>query len=107
MSLHDGLAWLRRSRWIEVGNAEGPQHACCAVSAARYRVFAGAIAEINLHHAHGFERGERFSGGEIETGGLELLFDRAMEQECQGRDEDMRLHAMIGAVIDRPQVDDG
>ena len=76
------------------------------MSAARYRAFAGAIAEINFHHAHGFEGGEGLRCGEIKTSGLEFLFDGAMKQECQGRDEDMRLHAMIGAVIDRPQVDD-
>jgi hypothetical protein len=29
-----------------------------------------------------------------------------MEQKCQRRDEDVRLHAIVGAVIDRPQVDD-
>src|ERR1700751_2906950 len=95
-----------RSRWIEVRDAESAQHARRTLSAAGYGAFVGAIAEINVHHAHGFERGERLRGGEIKTGGLELLFDRAMEQECQSRDEDMRLHAIIGAVIDRPQIDD-
>ena len=97
---------MRRSGRIEVGNTEGAQHACRTLGPARYRAFAGTIAEINFDHAHGFERGECFGRGEIETGGLELLFNRAMKQECQSRDEDMRLHPLVGAVIDRPQVDD-
>jgi hypothetical protein len=66
----------------------------------------GSIAEIDFDDAHGFEGGEGLRGGEIKTGGLEFLFDGAMEQERQRRDEDVRLHAIIGAVIDRPQVND-
>jgi hypothetical protein len=41
------------------------------------------------------------SGGEIEARGLEFLFDRAVEQEGQCSDEDMSLHAIVGAMIDR------
>ena len=44
--------------------------------------------------------------GEIEACGLELLFDRAVEQEGQCGDEDMSLHAIVGAMIDRSHVED-
>ena len=97
---------LRRSGWIEVGNGEGAQHACRALGAARYRAFTGVVPEINFDDAYRFERGECFGSGEIETGGLELLFDRPMKQERQCGDEDMRLHAIVSAVIDRAQIDD-
>src|ERR1700745_640214 len=103
LSLHDALPWLGRSRWIELGDCEGAQYACGALSAARDRALGGFVAEIDFDDAHGFEGGKGLRCGEIKTGGLEFLFDGAMEQERQSGDEDMRLHAIIGAVIDRPQ----
>ena len=106
MSLHDGLPWLGRGRWIELGNSESAQYACGALSAAGDRALGGSIAEIDFDNAHGFEGGEGLGRGEIKTSGLEFLFDGAMEQECQRGDEDVRLHAIVGAVVDRPQVDD-
>src|SRR6266566_3290183 len=70
------------------------------------RALGGSVAEVDFDNAHGFEGSEGLRCGEIKTSGLELLFDRAMEQERQRRDEDVRLHAIVGAVIDRPQVND-
>ena len=87
MSLHDGLPWLGRGRWIELGNSERAQYARGALSAAGDRALGGSIAEIDFDNAHGFEGSEGLGCGEIETTGLEFLFDGAMEQECQRGDE--------------------
>ena len=106
MSLHDGLAWLWRDRRIEVGDAEGAQHCGGALSATGDRALGGAVAKIDVDHTHGLEGGQCFGGGEIEACGLELLFDRAVEQEGQCGDEDMSLHAIVGAMIDRSHVED-
>ena len=40
--------------------------------------------------------------GEIKTSGLEFLFDGAMEQKGERGDIDVRLHAAVDLVIDRP-----
>ena len=104
MSLHEGLApgwWGWR---LAIGDAEGAEHGGGALSAGRDGTLGGAVAEIDINDADGFERAQRFGGGEIEARGLELLFDRAMEQEGEGGDEDVGLHPRVGSVIDRPQV---
>ena len=106
MSLHDGLAWLWRGGRIEVGDGESTQHGGGALRAACDGAFGGAIAEIDVDHAHGLEGGQGFGGGEIEACGLELLFDGTVKQEGQCGDEDVGLHAIIGAMIDRPHVED-
>src|SRR5215469_3815774 len=54
----------------------------------------------------GLERRQGFGGGKIEACGLELLFDGAVEQEGERRDVDVSVDAAIGAVIDRPHVED-
>ena len=53
----------------------------------------GSIAEIDFDDAHGFEGDEGLRCGEIKTSGLEFLFEGAMQQKRQRRDEDARLHA--------------
>ena len=106
MSLHDGLAWLWGRRWVDFADGERPQDGGCALSWSCDGSLGGAIAEIDVDDAHGLERRESFGGGEIETGGLELLFDGTMQQEGQCGDEDVSLHAIVGTMIDRPQVED-
>ena len=41
----------------------------------------------------------------VPRGGLEPHFDRAVEQEGERSDEDVGLHTLGLAVIDRPQID--
>src|SRR5215475_12825671 len=41
----------------------------------------GAVAEVDIDDADGFERRQGFGGGEIEARGLELLFDGAVDQQ--------------------------
>ena len=62
-------------------------------------------AEIDIDDADGFEGRLSFGGGEVEGRGLELFFDRAMEQEGKRGDEYVGRDARVGAMIDRPQVD--
>jgi hypothetical protein len=55
-----------------------------------------AVAEIEIDHPHGFQRSQGFGGGEIEPGGLELLFDRAVQQEGECGDVDV---ACTGSAV--------
>ena len=85
----------------------GSEHCGGALIAAGDRALACAIAEIDVDHAHGLESGQCFGGGEVEgCRGLELLFDGAVKQESQCGDEDMSLHTIVVAMIDRPHVED-
>src|SRR5262249_59264658 len=52
------------------------------------------------------ERRQCFSGGKIEACGLELLFDGAVDEESERGDVDVSFHATVGAMIDRPHVED-
>src|ERR1700747_2949811 len=106
LALHDGFALLRRSRRIELGDAERSQHGSGALCAAGDGALEGAVAEVDVDHADGPESGQRLSGGEVEACGFELPFDCAVEQEGQRRDIDVSVHAVVGAVIDRSQVED-
>ena len=60
---------------------------------------------VDIDDADGFERRQGFGGGEIEARGLELLFDGAVDQERERGDVDVRLHAVVGLVIDWPHVE--
>jgi hypothetical protein len=66
---------------------------------------AGAVAELEIDDADGFERRQGFGGGEIEARSPELLFDGALDQEDERGDVDMRLPALVRLVIDRPHVE--
>jgi hypothetical protein len=58
----------------------------------------GAVAEIDIDDADGFERRQGFSGGKIKACGLELFFDGAVDQQGERGDVDVRLHAVVGPV---------
>src|ERR1700747_1812184 len=106
LALHDGFALLRRSRGIEIDDAEHSQHGSGALGAAGDGAFEGAVAEIDVDHTDGLKSGQRFGGGEVEASGFELAFDCAVEQEGQRRDIDVSVYAVVGAVIDRSHVED-
>src|ERR1700740_587075 len=106
LALHDGFALLRRSRGIEIDDAERSQHGSGALGAAGDGALEGAVAEIDVDHTDGPESGQRFGGGEVEASGFELAFDCAVEQEGQRRDVDVSVYAVVGAVIDRSHVED-
>ena len=96
MSLHDGLARCWRGWRLEIGDAERAEDGGGPLGARRDGALGGAIAEIDVDDADGLEDGQRFGGGDIEMRGLELLFDRAMKQECERGDEDVGFDAMAG-----------
>src|ERR1700681_134331 len=106
LSLHDGLAWGWRGGRVEVGDADGTKDRCGALCAGGDGTFCCTVAEIDIDHPDGFENRQRFVRREIEARGFELLLDGAMDEEGQGGDKDVRLHAMLGLMIDRPQIDD-
>ena len=45
-------------------------------------------------------------GRQVETGGLEFLLQGAVDEEGERRDEDVCLHALVGLVEDRAELDD-
>src|SRR6516164_11321229 len=106
LSLHDGFALLRRSRGIEINDAERSQHCGGALAAAGDGALEGAVAEIDFDHADGPKSGQRFGSREVEACSFELLFDCAVEQESKRRDVDVSFDAVVGAVIDRSHVED-
>src|SRR6516225_7233355 len=67
---------------------------------------AGPSPMVDIDDADGLERRQGFGGGQIEACGLEFLFDGAVEQEGERGDTDVRLHAAVDLVIDRPQFED-
>jgi hypothetical protein len=55
LSLHNGLAWLRRVRGIEICDGEGAEHGGGTLSAAGDGALGGAIAKIDVDDTHGPE----------------------------------------------------
>jgi hypothetical protein len=80
LSLRDGVAWLRRSGRINVGNAEPAEHSGGPLRATCDAAFGTAI-EGDVDDAHRFEGSQSFGSGKIDVCGLELLFDGAMDEE--------------------------
>ena len=96
-------------RWggrIEAGQAQGGEYRGRSSRAAGNGAFGLAAPEGEVDDPHGAEDLERFGSRQVEPGRFELLFEDAVEQEGERGDEDVRLDAGVGAVVDRAQFDD-
>jgi hypothetical protein len=101
LSLHSGFVPVGRRGRVEFGNAQGAQDACWVLAAAGDAALGLAVSECEVNHLYRTQRLQRLGGREVQFGSLEFLLERAVEQEGQRCDEDVSLHALIGAVIDR------